>query len=163
MGGGEGGREESQSAQSSIRSWKATFPTHWGYRHPPQSQHPLPTNRTGQPHHLCVLPASPSVSRRLTDRAPEFSRVVPPLAVSPLPTRRPPAGAKVFSTRRRKDAGPGRASQAPPVAYLKGGRGLSLQPSEWTEPQTRRRGKEEAGGPLYRPAGESSLSAGPHG
>lgn len=73
----------------------------------PRANIPSLPNRTGQPHHLCVLPASPSVSRRLTDRAPEFSRVVPPLAVSPLPTRRPPAGAKVFSTRRRKDAGPG--------------------------------------------------------
>lgn len=38
---------------------------------------------------ISLLPASPSVARRLSDRAPERSRVAPPPAVSPRPARPP--------------------------------------------------------------------------
>lgn len=88
-GEGRGGKqEEDQSAQSSIRSWKAISPYPGGATTRPRPNVPSLPNHTGQPQHLSLLPASPSVRRRLSDRAPERSRVAPPPAASPQPTRR---------------------------------------------------------------------------
>lgn len=55
----------------------------------PRPNIPFLPNRAEQPQHLSLLPASPSVPRRLSDRAPEYSRIAPPPAVSPRPTRPP--------------------------------------------------------------------------
>lgn len=65
------------------------FPPHWGCQCPPGTQQPLPTEPHRAAQHLSLLPASPSAPRRLSDRAPERSRVAPPLAASPQPTRPP--------------------------------------------------------------------------
>ena len=97
-------------------------------------------------------PSSPGISRsfRLLPPRPAASPTAPPNAAGKLllwprlrsRPARPPAGAKVSSTRRRKDAGPGLPGSS--RAYLQGGRGLALQPSERTEPRRGRRGRKEA-------------------
>lgn len=119
--------------------------------YPPHRRVPtLALDRASPPYRS--TPGSPSISPsfrlplqfpcRLSDRAPVRSRVAPPRTASPQPTRPPPAGAKVFSPRRRKDAGPGLPGSS--RAYLQGGRGLGLQPGGWSEPQRGRRGRKEA-------------------
>lgn len=83
------GREEGQGVKSSTRPWKAVFPTLGGAKTHPRSNIPSLPTHTRQPQHLSLLPASPSVPRRLSDRAPERSPVAPPLAASPQRTRPP--------------------------------------------------------------------------
>lgn len=117
----------------------------------------VPDHSRRQPRHPSLLPASPPAARRLSDRAPERRRrVAPPLPESPRPTG--PLAPRSSEPGGGRMPGPGLPGSS--RAYLRGGRGLGLQSNGWTEPRTRRRGKKEARGPLRRPAGESSLSAG---
>ncbi|ELW48848.1 hypothetical protein TREES_T100014325 [Tupaia chinensis] len=145
-----------QSAKRTTSSWKAICPRHWGCRHPPQPQQLLPNEPNGE------TPAPLAQLRAALRPRPRARPTAPPRAGSRRRPTRPPARAKVFPTPRRKDAGPGLPGSS--RAYLQGGRGLGLQPRRWAESQTGEgRARNEAGGPLYRPAGESGLSPGPRG
>lgn len=121
----------------------SVFPPHWGCQHPPVTPKPLPT----EPHRTASAPLPPSgfsfssppplrPRPRTQPGSSSFGRVS-----AADPPARPPASAKVFSTRRRKDAGPGLPGSS--RAYLKGGRGLDSQPSGWTEPQRGRRARRK--------------------
>lgn len=94
---GVGRREEKRrvKARKALSVPRKRFSPHTrGANTRPRPNTPSLPNRTEQPQHLSLLPASPSVPRRLSDRAPERKRVAPPPAVS-LPPTRPP-------TRRRQ-------------------------------------------------------------
>lgn len=108
----------------------------------PSPNMPSLTNYTWQPQHLSLLPLLPQF--------PAASPTAPPNAAEYLllwPSLRgrlasPPAGAKVFSTRRRKDAG--LASQAPPRPTCKAGGGSVCSPADRLN-----HGEEEEAGRKY--------------
>ena len=102
----------------------------------PSPDPPSPRSRTtpgGNPSIPSLLPVSPSVARRLSDRAPESRRrVAPPLPESPRPTGAPAH----LPTRRRQGlpnpAGEGcraGASQAPPGPTCEAGGGSVCSPT----------------------------------
>lgn len=91
LGSGKaGGETEGGQASKALSVPRRRFsPYTRGANTRPRPNIPSPPKRVKQPQHLSLLPASPSVSCRLSDRAPERSRVAPPPAMSLRPTLPP--------------------------------------------------------------------------